>query len=680
MSHRSLSFQCLSVTAVVAALSVSSAEARFTWGGWLSRQFAVVEEGGVETLYVVSREDGDPGNPQGDDMNALWAFCADGDCTGHSNVVTDTSDPKYCERPCKWMHVTSSLQNEKMGAPIVVDESPGGHRVVFGTNAGKVHAYDDAGAELWEYPADAGTVIDDDTLKNGFYARVAELDDVIYAVSWGNSGNDVQSHLHAMNIADGTSVSGYPYKLSGHFQSLFNIIPDSGRDRLYVGFEKGNGAGDKKFLAAVGLGSGDCTTPPCIVWRAPFNDTGSSSGGARFGGVVHGDTLIANMNNGVAGIDLASSPASGTQDAVFAWSADPLFLKQTYRSVPFLSETGRAPSGVSDDTVYIGQRGGGPCGGAGKVYRIDPVAGTVIDAGLDGTVDDEPFFPRCGGSKIPNVSFSSPVVSPRTGLIYLGGAKGNDPVYRIDPAYPQHNDDADATANHFDYSKKGWFDYGPPNGWRTDATFSDGGRMVHKGSAEGIVYGLDAEAGCGLVRWCLDTRTGQGGSCEDSADATGGCLTSGVVPCCDALKDDGAPTGLKCRRMAETCVSCWDSSENLLTDGCEGNQAAFALPFDKNTGVAITGDTIDYADIEPTHILNGEVVFSAGLDAGSAGTHERGEVLNVTTGDHFAFDYTNFFTAIVWVPLASGDNEIRAVVFGDHGNEYPVSIMITNAP
>ena len=193
---------------------------------------AVAEEGDVETLYVVSREGGNPDNPPKFDGNALWAFCANGDCEEHPDVVTDANDPAYCGAPCKWKFATDSLQNEKMSAPIVVDTA------------------------------------------------------------------------------------------TGH------------------------------------------------------------------------------------------------------------------------------------DVVYIGQRGGGVCGGSAKVYRVDPSDGVVLDAGLD-PADGEPFFPRCGGTRLPNVSFSSPVVSERTGLIYLGGAKGNDPIYRIDPAYPQHNDDADPTADHFDYSN--WY-------------------------------------------------------------------------------------------------------------------------------------------------------------------------------------------------------------------------------
>ena len=79
---------------------------------------------------------------------------------------------------------------------------------------------------------------------------------------------------------------------------------------------------------------------------------------------------------------------------------------------------------------------------------------------------------------------------------------------------------------------------------RSDAEFRAGGRRVNFGSAKGIVYGMDAEAGCGLVRWCMDTRSGQGGTCDARASASGACLDVAVAPCCEALIDDAAPPGL----------------------------------------------------------------------------------------------------------------------------------------
>lgn len=734
------------------------ATARFGWGGSLSRQFAVDRNGITDTLYVVGRDDGDPGNGHGKDENVLWAFCTTDDCDNERWVRDRTlaSDNFFlaCEAPCKWAAKTDSLQNEKMGAPIVVQKSKleqnpntEGHYIVFGTHAEEVYAFNEDGSRHWVYPDSAAgqNAVDEKTLDRGFYARVAEHEGVIYAVSWGRSTAQVQSHLHAIelhgaNAGTVPNTNGFPLTIDGSFQSLFNIIVDEdpSLDRVYLGFEKAAGNADKQYLVAVSLageqcddGSGTLVDPPCVLWRANYPkeiDESPSSAGVRLGGLIHGNKLLATMKNGITAVDKntgeflsyydstygetpwGADPATNTCDPTLAGAqcGDPQYIKQTHRAFPAFSQTTRvfgagdpAQTGPLAEYVYVGQRGSGACGAGAAVYQLNPATGAIVNPGF-AAIDDEPLFPRCGGKKLPNVSYSSPVVSERTGNIFLGGAKGNDPIYRIDPANIQHNDDANA-GEAYNYSKLGWFDYAPGNGWRTDVEFTSrnnrglpgNGQMLHIGSALGVVYGIVNEEGCGVVDWCYDTRSNEGGYCE-VATCENPQNGSVLKPCCEMLRDDKADTAeLECRRMADTCKTCWDGNEKPLAD-CNSAATTFTRPRRDLGGSNGLQNIADHEEISFADIYSADktsyqaaaggqpatpatVTFKIDWAPTGGGTEQWVEGMNLTNGEYLRFGTYLTTDDLMTVELTEClDNEFRFAVLDQHGNEFPAALTITN--
>jgi hypothetical protein len=715
--------RCLLAALALGLLSPSVVAARFTWGGWLSRTFAIGTSPGedgspVETLYVVAREDGDLGTSPGSDKITLWAFCTDATCENVPESERHQEDG-ICEKPCKWRFETESLQNEKIGAPIVVPKKDApGHWIVFGTNDGEVYRFDytgknGPGPNDWGYDWLYGP--DDNSVDKGFYARVAHLElqmhgeqerrDVVFAISWGGSGTNVQSHLHAIDLATGQSISpAYPYKVSldgfDGFQSLFDLVADDNADggyaggpRVYVGFEKGS----TNYLRAVTVQPGDTCAgapAPCVAWRVDPVD----GGGARLGGVVledvefpalvtppaeipRGDVLFANLQDGTTAIHLDDNPPLWSAGQRI-WTAD---ILQTYRSLPAESRTSRELTGRA---VYVGKRGGDQgCGGEGRIYRLDPATGEG---------DGSPIFPACAGTKIGTVSFSSPVVSPRSGHIFFGGAHGGDPIWKVDPAHPQHSHEAGGApsppvAPHFyepsfaglrDYSKVGWLAYAPEDGWRTSAILSRDATMLHIGSAKGIVYGMEADAPCGLVRWCYDTRTGDGGDCRGTANADGTCTGAAPAACCTALRDDSVDE--PCHRTAPTCKVCWDASNQPTT--CYPLQVVKPTIDDGNTIPINEEDyssvVVDYASIDEQWIDDNDprkVTFSLWFVPPDAIGGSRAEYLNESNDEYGAFAPT-IFGFVRTITLAAGDNEIRFAGFDSFGNESPFRLRITNVP
>ena len=90
---------------------------------------------------------------------------------------------------------------------------------------------------------------------------------------------------------------------------------------------------------------------------------------------------------------------------------------------------------------------------------------------------------------------------------------------------------------------------------------------------------------------------------------------------------------------------------------------------------------VDFSNILPAHInqTDHSVLFVANLAEGS-GQATRGEFQNLTDGGFYPFDYSSWYAALVWVPLVSGTNELRAAVFDQHGNEYPLWVTIRDVP
>ena len=243
-----------------------------------------------------------------------------------------------------------------------------------------------------------------------------------------------------------------------------------------------------------------------------------------------------------------------------------------------------------------------------------------------------PMFPGCYSEKIGNASFSSPMVNPQSGHIFFGSAKLGDPLYKVNPATPQSAWEFDPGQGPgvkqegwiHNYSRVGWFDYGPKDGWRTNATFSADGETLYIGSAGGIVYAMDADEPCGLVRWCYDTRgldseSGKpnGGYCDPRAIEAN--PDSQPTCCTDLLAEipkDREPD-LQYRRFAHQCATCWNADNELDTCNVVGvrkNETFPAEPLWNGTAKVSELDggpphyTFDRDDVVLSDLSDGDVI------------------------------------------------------------------------
>ena len=101
------------ISSLVVLASVQLAGARFPSGGWVSRDFTLVESGGYDTLFVAAMEDGEENQSSNKDVMTLWAFCTDpADPACVCTNPADCPDPA-CQPPCKMRTEITSLENQK---------------------------------------------------------------------------------------------------------------------------------------------------------------------------------------------------------------------------------------------------------------------------------------------------------------------------------------------------------------------------------------------------------------------------------------------------------------------------------------------------------------------------------------------------------------------------------------
>ena len=474
--------------------------------------------------------------------------------------------------------------------------------------------------------------------------------------------------------------------------------------------------------------------------------------GARLGGVVLKDAqvgggstmdlLVYNLNKGVLAMDLGV----GSGGDMSTWGEMKWYrpLDQVHRTKPTESPVNvdRDPNYVrgANPVLYVSQRQGGSCkGGQARVYRLDPGTGEAF-AQLDGNdepkVDGDnyevdhsgictgestdcvargyvegekfprPMFPGCYEEKIGNASFSSPMVNPRSGHIFFGPAHSGDPIYKVDPRSPQRSWTLDSNLkpekdqNLRNYARVGWLDYAPTNGWRTNATFSGDHETMYIGSAGGIVYAMDADEPCGVVRWCYDTR-----GVEDPNDPDGGYCDSTAATnpeCCQGLKDESSRARdlqLEHRRIAKQCASCWDQDNELNYCKIAGVRHPGAPDFFWN-GTEELSDASAPHDVERAPVLlslsggSQTVTFKLQLaeaDGSLVSNVRRIEAMNEDTGEIFldeapnlvslpgAEEYYELGVAVCAGSPGSPDpvESIRFGLFDNHGNESMVRVQVT---
>lgn len=684
--------------AMVSALHCSPAEARFDDGGWMSRDLVVgvYDDGGVEvhTVYATTREDGDPNTPESNDPVTLWAFCPPHDETAPATPVEErcrhvlTKDGATCEAlnqcdaPCKWKaSVPMTGSGKDSFAPPAVN--PFGDRIYVLASkgdTGKIFAYDNCGDLKWEYDAPLDGSID--TAKNGFYAKPVvyqpgEMDlPVLFAINVGNNG---KSYLHAIEDhgdhwepwgAPVDWVEGNPWNSDAEYPlqvPLVNVLfgplldtecEDCSTLRIYL-------AADDTSAGIWAYDADPSAQGPSLAWCTTGTQHGTchfspfvTGEAMRLGGVIvrqvkigvglYTDMLITSSHDDIMGFYLDDN-----HGGVVGELSDQQPIQQFHRSVPTLSVNEREPEHVlatSTDpvqpVVYLTSRNG-----TQQLWRVDPEASSDRYQNV---------YPHASDPGLGNSSYSWAVPDPRTGHVFWGGAK-TEGIHRVNRRIYQHPDFVDEKP-----ATEEWFDYLPPNAWRTAPAFSYGGEWLHIGSAEGRFYNMDPDGPRGRVLSCFDTKAGEGSECT-------GLSTPDNKPCC---------THMLARHQVGGDLVCWkpDPMDTTVTTACDHSLEVLSP--------SLVNGSIDYSTLPQ----NGSVLVwvnykddASGLPAAAAVT----EIVNETSGAYLTPVAGFFGGYVITVPLPADPvnpantprtHELRFAAFDNFGNELSTRIRITNAP
>lgn len=435
---------------------------------------------------------------------------------------------------------------------------------------------------------------------------------------------------------------------------------------------------------------------PCLIWCSAPNDVtdlpkgvvvtcnGGPPDAYRLGGTivrdvklrdgppaVFGDILVSHLADGMVAhhLDecLGCSPAWGLGKV--DWALSSLFINDTHRSIPTLSVNEREPlhvlavgSDPEQSMIYSTTRTGAALN---QLYVMRPGPASAVP-GVP-ALHLGAFYPKFGDPGVGTSSYSWAVPNPTTGHLFYGGAtdSGIHRVNRNTVDNPLITDELEAVAE--------WFDYIPPNAWRTAPAYSGAGKWLHIGSAEARFYNLNPDGRKGQALACFDARDGTGSAC-----LPGKGLGIGVA-CCDDIHganndylhldanadDDLEIEDLPCRE-----------DENTYFD-CSAYSVFFAHPVSFGSASSIDFATVNAAGGWNSSTQTVDTLVVLLNNPNNIGV--TGEVANETTGQ-----YRTMTVSLGWasaIPLKEGvDNELRYALFDEFGNETSRRLTITNVP
>lgn len=686
----------------------------------------------IETVYATTQEDGDPGNTQKDDPLTLWAFCPPGEgdviadvhpaevCAMAACETYDPADPPddFCSPPCKWRapvvidpNVAAPALDVGSGkvsfAPPAVTSD--GTRIFAASENGddsRIYAFDNCGNQDWSFnpPVLPGNI---KTNKNGFYAGLTVFEPsvgqpIVFAVNYGANN---KAFLHAIeDVSSGNPTSewtNYPMELPFSKVRYTPVLDTRCQDcedypRVYIASQNTG-----KVLMGINVhpddpACGGTGTGPCVAWcSGPGSVPGKTCeagvpDGYRLGGVIvphvqlrdtgsptdYGDVLVSQLVDGVVAHHLDACPTCSPSWKIgeLDWAVGGLTIDQTHRSMPVLSVNEREPDHIlgSDPTdpvaepvVYVTTRNGAA---TRQLTQFNPaVASTAPTAAAPPA--HRKLYPKSGDPGVGTSSYAWAVPNPTTGMIYWGGATDSG-IHRVNRRIqlnvpnPIFSHELEATAE--------WFDYIPPNAWRTSPAFSGDGRWMHIGSAEAVFFNIDPDGRKGRALSCFDTRTGQGSPCLKIRPVEGG-----LAPCCTAMTtgvhedsmhiDEGSDATLDYHELP-----CRKSP--LEYEDCSTYDTFFVYPLISSAEVLFSA--VQNIAWNPVTQRFETLMVLAGHPIGGV----AGEVMNETTGQYRAMtpDVISWFAAI---PLKPGvDNSLRYAMFDKYGNETVRRLIVTGVP
>jgi hypothetical protein len=542
-------------------------------GGRISRELAVGEVGGVETLYATWQGGGGK-----KDNLTLFAFCADGgggDCGLDAQPASCTVTPQNggekvpgeatvqaeaCDAddstPCKWKVSLPYSRGDVSYAPPAISDD--GRLIVVGTRDqaestthGRIFAFDENGNCEWVYEPGAKDA------KNGFYARlVVHETGSAYVVVAANkkSGNlhmirDSGSLPEVVTISDDNATLVSVNSGEIYFEPIVDTeccgsAGCQGSLRVYAGVHGGsNKRGIYAFDASIDV-LNDKIISLSEAWRYLDEDIPAELDlpkdalAFRIGGVlvasrklnaphtaIEAETRFIvgalRPSDGVVAIELngCNAPDASSQIA-FGYGSEGTLVKEVHRTRPVhLWEPAPAcnacpGAGLGDcpancQSVVYVGQKQGFSGNSAAIHRFTP----QTDAPLGPDARASWSWPHC--------------ITPSTQYHRLKHTSWASPVVDKDHGnniYLGTNQDtgvyqvlAGATCPLAEDPE--WFPYRPAAGWRTTAEFSgtSRNRLVHMGDSYGVMYSVDAEnTQPGVLAWCYDMRSAEGTTCPSS--------------------------------------------------------------------------------------------------------------------------------------------------------------------